>query len=230
MTRFPPLFPVAPRLALLSLGFALSAQLLGCGGVRYRENFAPEGEVRHVVLQSDSGLIVLVAGESLRVERAIHGPELALTLTHSVQDGVLTLEARCKQLLPCAVDTRIEVPAGVSVSVDLGQGEIWATGIGQLELELDDGLVDLDLDGQLNASVGEGIVRARLGEGSRARVGVGKGDIIVQVPSGAWDVEAVTPSLDTSHVSILSGAPSSLDLVAPGGRVQVIGTVDLARR
>ncbi len=229
MTRSP-LSPVAPRVALLPLLAALSAQLIGCGSVRYRENFAPEGEIRHIVVQSDAGLVELVAGDSLRVERAIHGPELALSLSHSVEDGVLTLQARCKRLMPCAVDTRVQVPDGVSVSVDLGQGEVWATGIAQLELELDEGLVDLDLDGQLNASVGEGVVRARLGEGSSAHVGVGKGDILVQVPSGAWDVEAVTPSLDTSHVSILSGAPSSLDLVAPAGRVQVLGMVDLARR
>lgn len=220
----------APLVALPSLLVLVGAGLVGCSSVRYRESFVPDGDVRHIVVHSDAGLVELVAGEALRVQRDIRAPELALDLSHRVEDGVLYLDARCEPLLPCAVDTRVEVPAGVTVAVDLGQGEIWATGIDGLELEVDEGLVDLDLDGQLSASLGQGTVRARLGEGARAHVGVGRGDILVQVPSGAWDIEAVTPSFDSSEVGIVSGVASSLDLVAPAGRIQVQGVADLARR
>lgn len=221
MTRLPPLL-FAP-LALLALGG-------GCTHVRYREAFQPEGAVEHIRVLVDSGRVELVAGETLRVERTIRSSELALHLSHEVRDGVLELQARCQRLLPCAVDTRIEVPAGVSVELDLGQGEVWASGVGSVRVELDEGLADLDLTGNLDASVGQGEVRARLERGAQARIGVGQGDIRVEVPSGPWDIQAIAERLDTSQVSVVSNVKGRLDLVAPAGSILVTGTADLARR
>lgn len=201
-----------------------------CTQVRYTEAFAPEGEVSRVVVQADAGTVELVAAEGLRVQRAIRGPEIALTLAHEVQDGTLTLVARCQPLLPCAVDTRVEVPAGVPVEVVLGRGEVWATGISSLDLKLGDGVADLDLAGDLVASVGSGDLRARLPGAASARVGVGDGDIELEVPQGTWTVDAQTSRLKLVDLEPVANGLGHLELTAPAGSVTVSATAGVARR
>lgn len=203
---------------------------LACTQVRYTEAFSPEGQVDRIVVLADAGLVELVAGDSLRVERAIRAPEAALTLGHHVQDGTLYLEAHCARLLPCAVDTHVEVPAGVPVRVDLGRGEVWATGISRLDLELDQGAADVEVLGDLVASIGSGGIRARLGAGGSGRVGVGDGDIEVEVPQGAWTVDADTARLQLHDLEPVGDGTGHLELTAPAGSVTVRGTAGVALR
>lgn len=217
------------RLALALAGLPLFP-LLACTQVRYTESFAPEGPVDRVVVQADAGTVELVTADGLRVERAIRGPELALSLSHSVQDGTLTLVARCQHLLPCAVDTRVEVPEGVPVEVELGRGEVWATGVARLDLKLGEGTADLDLAGDLVASVGNGDLRARLPGAASGRVGVGDGDIELEVPQGAWTVDAQTTRLRLVDLEPVSDGLGHLELTAPAGSVTVRGVAGVARR
>ena len=217
--------PAAGPLVWASLAVAV-----GCSPVRYTEAFHPEVPVTSVRIDVDEGAVELVPGERLRVERAIRAPEQSLELRHDVVDGVLVLTARCTSIIPCAVDTRVDVPEGLPVTVNLGEGEVWATGVADLRLSLGEGSADLDIQGRLTAQVGTGDVRGRLGAGAQARVTVARGDIDLQVPSGPWRVDATAARLNISGVQPDDSAAGSLALIAPSGEVRVRGERPIATR
>jgi hypothetical protein len=213
---------------------AAVAVVLGVGAcvpVRYTEVFSPEGEVSRVLLEVDQGGVEIVPADAVRVERAVRGPEGAAELRHELRrDGTLVLTARCPGVLPCGVDTRIAVPPGLPVTVALGEGEVWATGLDDLQLDIAEGSADVEVRGRFVAVVGSGDVRAWLGPTSAARVAVGRGDVDVVVPPGmyaldltarSWQVEGITPDED---------APGQIEVVAPSGRARVRGGQGVARR
>ncbi|MCB9778063.1 MAG: hypothetical protein H6742_05835 [Alphaproteobacteria bacterium] len=224
----------ALRGALVVLGLTLVGQV-ACSQVRYTEAFMPEGDVQRVVVRSDAGQVEVVTATVLRVERDIRAPEAALALTHELQaDGTLLIEARCRRLLPCAVDTRVEVPAGMPVEIDVGTGDIWATGVASLALDLGEGTADVDLHGPLTASIGSGSLTARLAVGADARVGIGSGDIQIEVPEGPWRIDADAERLQLQGIASDPDAEAvgggHLELVAPSGVVTVRSGEGLARR
>ncbi len=203
---------------------------IGCTAVRYSESFSPEGVPTRVIVHSDAGLVEVVAGDELRVERDIRAPEAALRLSHTMVDGVLMLEAHCTTVLPCAVDTRVTLPAAVPVEIDLGVGEVWATGITDLSLELDEGDADVELTGHLQASVGSGDVHARMASGQQGRIGVGRGEIAVEVPDADWEIDGRARDLVLRDIDNVDGAAGQLELVAPAGTITVERTGGFATR
>lgn len=225
--------PGRPVGAILAGGLLLGGALLAniaCTSVRYTEAFAPDGEVQRVVVRADAGLVEIGRGDELLVERAIRAPEAALELSHELVDGTLYLDARCASFLPCAVDTRVTLPAAVPVDIDLGRGEVWVSGVGDLALELDEGTADVEVQGDLVASVGAGNLHLRLDERRSARVGVGRGDIEAEVPAGEWQVEARTERLRLVDLEPVPDGAGSLDLTAPAGSVTVRATAGVASR
>lgn len=208
--------------ALMTLG------AVGCENARYTEAFYPDGDVQRVVIRSDAGSVELLSGSRLRVERTIRAPEGALDLSHQILttdagEEVLVLEAACRPILPCAVDMSITLPPDVPVEVSLDQGEIWASGIAELSVDLRRGSLDADITGPLQARIGTGDVEADLPAGADATVAVGRGDISLGIPAGAWQlaVDAYERVID-SAISV-SGVDSagSIELVAPSGMVRV---------
>jgi hypothetical protein len=211
----------------IGIGLALTA--MGCANVRYVETFVPEGSVERVVVRSDAGSVELTPADQLRVERAIRAPEGSLQLSHAVDDGVLVLEARCRALLPCAVDVHVSVPEGIPVDVDLGSGEVWATGLREpLTVRVGDGTADMDVTGSLVATVGSGDVRASLPSDAVAHIAVGDGNIAVVVPPGRYDVDASAARVELRGVESDPGAPGRLELVAPAGSATVTGAGQVA--
>ena len=201
---------------------------------RYTEGFNPQGNITRVVVKIDSGTVELIEGDTLRVERTIRGAEGALKLSHRIEYAsedaeVLSLIAECVSVLPCSVDTRIIVPAGVPVDIELARGEVWATGIDGLSLELDRGSADLDIRGPLTAHIGNGSLIAIMPAAASARVAVGHGDIALQIPPGEWRVDATTAHLVLDEQIIHSThAVGELELVAPGGSVTLYSSQALA--
>jgi hypothetical protein len=219
-----------------SLGFLLASLLLtaACDTTRYTEAFNPEGNITRIVVQVDAGNVELIEGEQLRVERTIRGAEGALELSHRIEFAgesaeTLTLVATCAALLPCSVDTRITVPVGVPVEVELGRGEVWATGIDGLTLELDRGDADLDIRGPLTAQIGNGSLQASLPLDASARIAVGHGDIALQIPPGEWRVDATAEHLVVDeNIKPVEAAIGDLELVAPAGTVTLYTSQPLA--
>ena len=58
------------------------------------------------------------------VERSIQGWKGSIELETRVEDDTLTLFAGCEGPMRCDVNMVIEVPAGVEVSVQSGQGDV----------------------------------------------------------------------------------------------------------
>jgi len=205
-----------------------------CETTRYTEAFNPQGNITRIVVKIDAGNVELIEGDILRVERTIRGAEGALELSHRIEYAgedveTLSLLAECVSVLPCAVDTRIIVPAGVPVDVELARGEVWATGIDGLSLELDRGSADLDIRGPLTAHIGNGSLIATMPAEASARIAVGHGDIALQIPSGEWRVDATTAHLIVDEQIVPStDAVGDLELVAPGGSVTLYSSQALA--
>lgn len=219
--------PFARALALLAvIGSGPSA----CAPVRYVEAFAPQAGVQKVIIRSESGNVELVAGATLWVERSIRAPTGSLELSHQVDGTTLVLDAHCRAWLPCPVDVRLVAPAGVAVVVELGEGEVWASDIGELSVELGAGTADLDVSGSLRATVGVGDVEVSLDAGGRAQIAVGDGDINVNVPRGPWRMQATGAAVHSEGIEVVDEATGSLDLTAPSGDINVVGGDELALR
>ena len=210
-------------------GLLLAALLTtaACDRARYTEALSPAGNITRIIIQVDAGSLELVSSDSLRVERTIRAPEGALELSHRVEyvsDGeeTLYLTAHCAPLIPCAVDTRVSVPEGIPVEVELSRGEVWATGIGALSLEIGRGDADVDIDGPLMAHIGDGSILASLPELASARVAVGHGDITLQVPGGDWQVDVSAAHLVMDEqITLSDDGGGELELVAPAGNVTI---------
>jgi len=221
---------LASRFVLPAVSLAATLSVSACNNVRYNEAFYPEGNVGTVVLRIDEGVVDLVPGHRLRVERAVRAAEGTLTLSHHVDDGVLVIEARCRTFIQCPVDTEVAVPEGVDVQVELGRGEVWATGIATLGIELRDGTADVETTGTLNVQVGSGSVRAQAPRDANLKIAVGDGDIDVQVAPGPWLVDATAARLQVTGVTPDDHATGRLELVAPSGSVTVTGRDRIASR
>lgn len=222
---------MATREALQRWLPALGVFACACVPVRYTEAFVPDAPVARVVLEVESGRVEIVPGGSVRVERAVRGPAGAAVLAHHLsQDGTLTVEARCPGVLPCGVDTRLSVPAGVPVAVTVDHGDVWVTGLDELALDIADGDADVEVGQRLVASVGTGSVRAWLGTATQARVAVGQGDVDVQVPASSYGLDLTARTRDVEGVLPDGQADGQLEVIAPAGRARVRGGRSVARR
>lgn len=203
----------------------------GCAQIRYTEVFIPDHEVRRVLVDVEDGDVEVVPAGSVRVERAVRGPEGVASLSHSLDaDGTLRLHAACPGMLPCGVDTRLAVPASVPVSITLAEGDVWVTGLDELRLDLADGSADVEVDGRLVASVGAGSVRAWLGADTQASVAVGRGDVDVVVASVTHGLDLSARSRDVVGIIPDDAAVGRLEIMAPAGHARVRGGRGVARR
>ncbi len=212
------------RMALvLSLG-TLQAGLTGCGDVGRIEAGRPDLDVDEITVRSDIGVIEVVTGARVRVVQELRGPEGTIDRTEHFDGSHLQIDTRCKSHFFCSVDTRIKVPNDVPVHLELGDGEIWATGVGDLDIELGTGLLDLDISGPLRASVGKGRIRAEASADQLVRLAVGQGDIEVIVPRTAWQVDVQASDTQLLGLRSTRNARGRLELTAPAGRVRVRAT------
>lgn len=161
---------------------ALSVRI-DAGNLRIRE--VEPGESAHDGAQADAG--------EKRAVTVVRSQSGAVESRRRVVHGVLEIEANCAAFLPCTADLEIEVPRGMAVDVELGDGVV--------ELESLTGDVRVDLgSGQLRGwDLGTATLRAQVGWGdsdldlrvapSEMVVNTGGGDIRVTVPSGAYNLD-----------------------------------------
>lgn len=197
---------------LIGLGVA-------CSQIHTNETLSFSSPVEAISITSDAGVIEVVRGEALSVERTIRGPEGGVEVADEQAGGELSLTATCATVMPCAVDLRVFVPEGVAVDIKLDRGEVWATGVDDLQLELDEGAADLSTAGRLVAQVGKGTVRAALGEGSDATITVGVGDVEVQAEGRSWRTDVQAAEATVPEMGEV--ATGSLRVFAPTGRANV---------
>jgi hypothetical protein len=218
------IFSSSRNRVLLNAGVALcvvALQVTGCGEVRYRDGVTASTKVQRIVVYGDVGVIELVPGTTAKVDFAVRAPEGVSSVQHSEIDGVLKLVARCHTPILCAVDVEVHVPPGVGVEVDLGFGEVWSTGVADLDISVRQGEVDVDTTGRVTVVVGQGAARIVTTGSEQIRVAVGKGDIDVRASPVRWNLRITARNTIDSGIEHDPNARGAMELVAPSGTVRI---------
>ncbi|WP_286257055.1 DUF4097 family beta strand repeat-containing protein [Streptomyces graminofaciens] len=167
------------RIALAGLAVAVLASVAACGADAKEDkdpehrSFALQG--RTLTVDSDDSALELVPADVDEVEvtrwfegRIVVGGDPRVTW--EMKDDRLTLRMKCSGFVAdCSARHRIEVPRGVAVVVEDGDGSVTAKGFQEaLKIRTADGSVRVsDSSGPLELHTGDGSVRA-IGIGSRS--------------------------------------------------------------
>ncbi|MGW7205861.1 DUF4097 family beta strand repeat-containing protein [Streptomyces sp. NPDC054837] len=214
------------RMVLAAGAVALIAGVSACGASAGddkdpdRRSFALEGKT--LTIDSDDSALEIVAADDnkagrIEVTRWFQGT-VALgkdpKVTWSMTDDTLKLRMKCTGVVAdCAAKHRIEVPRGVSVKVEDGDGSVRARGFEDaLSIRTGDGSVHVtDSSGPLDLKTGDGSVRAdvtsrdvrsQTGDGSvhlelgavpdRVESRSGDGSVTIDVPEATYKVTTQT--------------------------------------
>ncbi|MFF4268511.1 DUF4097 family beta strand repeat-containing protein [Streptomyces sp. NPDC001536] len=214
------------RMVLAAGAVALIAGVSACGASAgddkdpEQRSFALEGKT--LTIDSDDSALEIVAADDnkagrIEVTRWFQGT-VALgkdpRITWSMTDDTLKLRMKCTGVVAdCAAKHRIEVPRGVSVKVEDGDGSVRARGFEDaLSIRTGDGSVHVtDSSGPLVLKTGDGSVRADVtsrdvrsetGDGSvhlelgavpdRVESKSGDGSVTIDVPEATYKVTTQT--------------------------------------
>lgn len=202
--------------------------LVACAGPS--EEVQPAASIGRLELAVESGSVRLVAGEALGLRYAVAAPFGGGAVELIEEPGRLRVVASCADLRPCAVDLEVTVPPGVPVGVEQGEGSLSIEGLDRVVAHLGRGAVRALVGEALDLSVGVGTVEAKaLGFGP-VRVAVGQGDVALQVPAGAYDLDLVGARVEVTGIEEHAGALRTLQVVAPGGAVLLSSAGPVAAR
>ena len=192
--------------------------VVACSRIERAETWTIPGPISQLSIESDAGVVELVAGDELRVERTSGASDATVGWT-ATGPGSVRIDAHCPAILPCSVNLRVTVPADVATAVSVDTGEVWSSAIADLVVEVDEGLVDLAGAVHAVAQVGSGRIRATLMDGADARLVVAVGDVDVTLDGGTWELGVVAREQEVADVP--TGASGRLDVWAPSGRATV---------
>ncbi|MDH6628758.1 uncharacterized protein YwbE [Streptomyces sp. LBL] len=142
-------------------------------------------------------------------------------VTWSMKDDRLTLRMKCSGVVAdCAADHRIEVPRGIAVKVEDGDGNVRARGFEDaLSIRTGDGSVRVtDTTGPLDLRTGDGSVRAEV---SSRQVRTHTGDGSVHLELGAVPDRVDSRSGDGSVTMVLPRATYRVTTRTGDGGVDV---------
>lgn len=235
---------VAPLLAL----FPLTACVVVGDVETETEDFAETEPFSRVVVDIDGG-DVEIAGDAVQVGATgtlvSSFGRRAPDIRHYVDDGVLHVEGDCDPLaMVCAIDLLLVVHEGVRVEVHSGAGNVQVHDtVADVVVETGAGDVELArLSGRVEADTGAGAIalqhcsgEAYLDTGTGAVSGVGLSSPVVQVESGAGEVDLqMTAAFQRVDVEVGTGdvrveVPAgayALDVDTGAGDVDLAGVTD----
>jgi len=198
------------------------------------------GPIDEVVVRSDGGDVELVParGRGVAVRETRRYLFKQPTLERDVEDGVLTLEARCEaSLVTCVTDLRVSVPAGATLTLDADSGDVDARGIdvGEARLQSDSGDMRIELRGRqrlVRAQTDSGDIDVAAADARTVDARTDSGDVVVTTRR-TRDVEAHTDSGDVVVAASalprrILGATDSGDVrvVVPRGEYAVVARTD----
>ncbi|WP_128381031.1 DUF4097 family beta strand repeat-containing protein [Streptomyces cavernae] len=201
------------RVRGVAVGGVVAAVVLlaaGCAGAEDdehpdRKSFALQG--RTLTVDSDDSALELVAADvkEVRVTRWFSGEVVVgddPKVTWKVDGDRLVLRKKCSGMIAnCSLKHRIEVPRGIAVKVENGDGSVTARGFrtavdvhsgdgsvrvtessGPLNLRTDDGSVRVDeASGPLTLRTGDGSIRASGIEARRVKASTGDGSVHLEL-------------------------------------------------
>jgi DUF4097 and DUF4098 domain-containing protein YvlB len=219
---------VGGGLLVTTLGAGFTAVNFGLDDSKVNA-YAMSGDVREVVVESDSGNVALLPGRGrVQVRETQHFVSKRPELDRTLKDGVLTVDSHCATIvLRCYADLRVKVPAGVKVTVDAESGDVrsdWAD-VREAHVSSDSGDIDLRLAGRqtkvyahTDSGDVETTVHARFTEAQ-----TDSGNVSVHVPRGDYKVDAHTDSgdVDVAGISRNDHAAKSIKAKSDSGDVSV---------
>ncbi len=211
--------------ATISLIVFAGMSLGSCDAIQYEERFPVSGEIEQIVIRIDRGDVELIAAEDLWIERKVRGWKGALELGSTIRDGVLTIEARCRGIMTCRVDTRIELPPELDVRVEVGEGTVVLSElIGDVEVEIGEGELrgDALATTSLWASVAIGDISLAVSRaaGDLAVVSA-NGDVFLDLPAGPWDLALSASDVTLDGLEADPEADRRVEVIAVGGAVLI---------
>lgn len=202
-------------------------------GSEREESFTVDEQVAALSVDVGSGNISVrgTDGDTTEVVAWIHGEHCLLE--RGWKAGTLSLESRLAEgaglRRRCDIDLDIVLPAGASVAIDTGSGNVELDGLaGELDVDTGSGNVEAQNVGSAVAGVhtGSGNVRARFTAPPDAiSVDTGSGNIRIQVPSDRYHLETDSGSGRVNITGVISDptALRFLDLDTGSGNLEVAG-------
>lgn len=154
-----------------------------------------------LVVHAEAGEVVVNESDrsGVRVTETLHwnGDARARPRTeHPVEGGTLTLRHTCSG--NCSVDSRIEIPKGLKVTLDTGSGGITLRALtGEVKAHTGSGDIEAGSlgAGRFVAETGSGDVEVRFGAvPGHVEIETGSGDAAVRLPQASYKVTAETGS------------------------------------
>jgi len=169
------------------------------------------GPIDEIVVRSGGGDVAFVTGRGrgVRVRETRHYVLKQPTLEQDVDDGVLTVEARCNaSLVTCFSDLRISVPRGIRLELDADSGDVEARGIdvAAVRVQSDSGDVRLKLAGRqrlVRAQTDSGDVDVVTRDVRRVDARTDSGDVVVTTRA----TREVTAQTDSGNVVVAASRP-----------------------
>lgn len=179
--------------AVAGLAVALMASVAACGADAgddrepERRTFALEG--RTLTVDSDDSALELIAADvdEVGVTRWFEGRVVVggdPRVTWEMKDDRLTLRLKCSGIVAdCSAKHRVEVPRGVAVVVEDGDGSVRARGFAEpLKIRTDDGSIRVsDSTGPLELHTDDGSVRALDVESRSVRTSTKDGSVKLEL-------------------------------------------------
>ncbi len=196
-----------------------------------QSDFVVDEPVEKIILTVHAGSVEVLAGtdDRIEVERQLNFDDERPEVDHSVEGGVLTVEAVCPGGFftfrsACSVDHLLRVPAAVDVEIDTGSGSVAVAGLtGSVHIDTGSGVIEVsDVSGRVFADSGSGGVVLD-GVSGETDVHTGSGGIrgngltirrlIGETGSGSIDVHFVAAPDDVE----LEAGSGSVTLTVPTG-------------
>ncbi|MEU1115251.1 MULTISPECIES: DUF4097 family beta strand repeat-containing protein [unclassified Streptomyces] len=231
-----PRTPRPARVLVATGGVVVVALLAGACGADAGEDTDPEHRTfalsgKTLTVDSDDSALELVPADGdakgVRVTRWFKGKTVLggdPTVTWKMDGNRLTLDMNCSGLITdCSARHRVEVPRGVTVTVESQDGQVTAAGFREaLKVRTKDGSVSvkdaggpLDLrssDGSISVKGAEGPLDLRSSDGSIRADGVRSRKVAVDSKDGSVHLELVTvPDRIDAH-----SKDGSVDIAVPG--------------
>lgn len=222
----------AARIAIAVLALPVVMGPGRCGFVLdYTETQLITDELERVVLAVDDGSIVatMYDRDATLLKRHTFGFEPSLgTVSNAVEDGVLTLEARCKYEGNCRFDHMLELPLGVAFEVDMLDSQI---SLGYIDSDIDVNFTSGWFKGVRLASpnftltLETGDVTVDFAAAPEAvTIAVAAGDVTIEVPAGAYRcVLSASGAVSNTGITCDDAAPAVLDVQVEAGDLKVTG-------
>ncbi len=205
-----------------------------CGFVLdFTESMLITDELDRVVLGVDDGSVVatMYDREATVLKRHTFGFEPSLgVVSNAVEDGVLTLEARCKYAGNCSFDHMFELPLGIAFEVAMADAQI---SLGYFDSDIDVDFRSGWFKGvrlsspSFTLTLATGDVTVDFAAPPEAvRIVVQEGEVEVEVPAGAYRcaLAAAAGEVTTAGITCDDAAAAVLDVEVQLGDIKVKGT------